>query len=306
MSTTTPQISTMADNPFAPDPDMKVWVGGQLLPVAEAAINVFDHGLLYGDGVFEGIRVYNGRIFKEKEHIQRLFESAKAIRLDLPMSAEEFSGAMQRTVEANGITGDGYIRLVVTRGVGLLGIAMTQTANPVVFVIAASITLYPKEVYERGLHSSISSVTRNYPNALSPRIKSLNYLNNILAKAEAKDAGADEAIMLNTYGRVAECTGDNIFIVRRGEVQTPPASEGILEGITRGLVMELAVKRGIPVAEKNLTRHDLFIADECFATGTAAEIIAITEISKRTIGDGKAGPITRQLNEDFVAYRTSC
>jgi branched-chain amino acid aminotransferase len=265
---------------------------------------VFDHGILYGDGVFEGIRIYNGTIFKEAEHIKRLFESAKAIRLTIPWTAEEISNAMHETVRANGIDGDGYIRLVVTRGVGSLGLSIYHTACPTVFIIAASIALYPPEVYERGLHCIVSSLARNHPNTTSPRVKSLNYLNNILAKAEAKDAGADEAIMLTTDGYICECTGDNIFFVRDGEIFTPPSSMGILEGITRKLVIELARARGIPVHEKLLIRHDLYIADECFATGTAAEVIAVTRIEGRPVGDGKPGPISRQLMQDFIDYRT--
>jgi branched-chain amino acid aminotransferase len=298
--------TTMKANPFAPGPDLKIWMDSGIVPVEEAKISVFDHGLLYGDGVFEGIRVYNGKIFKEKEHVKRFFESAKAIRLEIPMTPEQVSAAMWETLEANGITtGDGYIRLVVTRGVGSLGISVLHTANPTVIVIADKIALYPPEVYKRGLHCVVSSYVRNHSNSTSPRVKSLNYINNVMAKLEARDAGADEAIMLTAQGNVAECTGDNIFLVRDGELFTPPTSEGILEGITRNLVIELARKRGIPVQEKNLIRHDLFVCDECFATGTAAEIVAITEISKRMVGDGIPGPITKQLTQDFIAYRNS-
>jgi len=295
----------MPENPYAPRPELKIWVGTELVPAMEAKISVFDHALLYGDGVFEGIRVYHGRIFKEQEHVKRFFQSAKAIRLAIPMTREQVSSAMHKTLEANGITGDGYIRLVVTRGVGSLGISVKRTACPTVVVIADDIALYPPEVYQRGLHCVVSSITRNHPNSTSPRVKSLNYLNNVMAKLEAQDVGADEAIMLTAHGRVCECTGDNIFIVRDGELQTPPTSEGILEGITRNLVMELARKRGIPVHEKVLIRHDLYVADECFATGTAAEIVSIVTIDRRPVGDGKPGPITRQLTEDFIAYRTA-
>jgi branched-chain amino acid aminotransferase len=206
-------------------------------------------------------------------------------------------------MQANGITGDGYIRLVVTRGIGSLGLSISHTANPSVIVIADKIALYPPEVYERGLHCVISSLARNHPNTTSPRVKSLNYLNNIMAKAEAKEAGADEAIMLTTDGFVSECTGDNIFVIREGAVFTPPTCMGILEGITRNLAMDLARKRGIPVHERVLIRHDLHVADECFATGTAAEIIPITEIDGRPVADGKPGPITKQLITDFVDYR---
>ena len=305
MSTATIEVSKMPENPFAPSPDLVVWIGNELVPVEEAKISVFDHGLLYGDGVFEGIRIYNGKIFLEELHIKRFFESAKAIRLKVPMTPEEVSGSMHKAMEANGITGDGYIRLVLTRGVGSLGLSTKHTACPTVIVIADKIALYPAEVYQRGLRCIISGLARNHANTTSPRIKSLNYLNNIMAKAEAQEAGCDEAIMLTLEGHVSECTGDNIFLVRNGELSTPPTSEGILEGLTRNLVMELARKRRIPVCEKILIRHDLYIADECFATGSAAEIIAITKIDGRWVADGKPGPITKQLMEDFIAYRNA-
>jgi len=292
-------------NPFAPDPDLKIWMDGQLVPVSEARISVFDHAVLYGDGAFEGIRIYAGKIFKEAEHIRRFYESAKGIRLQIPMTPQQVSDAMHSAMDANGITGDGYIRLVVTRGVGSLGLSVVHTACPTVFVIADKIALYPAEVYDRGLHCVVSSIVRNHPNSISPRIKSLNYLNNIMAKLESRDAGADEAIMLTFDGRVSECSGDNIFLVRNGEIATPPTSEGILEGVTRGVVMELARKRGIRVEEKALIRHDLYVADECFATGTAAEVVPITMIDRRPVGDGTPGAITRQLNADFMAYRTN-
>lgn len=296
---------TQAPNPYAPSPGLKIWLGSALVPVDQAKISVFDHGLLYGDGVFEGIRIYDGKIFLEEQHLRRLFESAKAIRLELPMSQDEVSDAMHETLLANGITEDGYIRLVVTRGVGSLGISIKHTACPTLFVIADKIALYPPEVVQRGLHCIISSIARNHPNTTSPRIKSLNYLNNVMAKSEAQDAGADEAIMLSLDGHVSECSGDNIFIVRDGEVFTPPTSEGILEGITRKLVIDLARRRGLHVYEKSLVRHDLYVAHECFATGTAAEVIAITKIDGRRIGDSRPGRITRQLQADFLAYRNS-
>jgi len=299
------EVNPMTENPFAPNPDLKIWMGCKLVPVEEARISVFDHALLYGDGVFEGIRIYSGKVFKEKEHLDRFFASAKAIRLDVPLSCEKVSEAMHETMAANGITGDGYIRLVVTRGVGSLGISTRKTACPTVFIIADKIALYPPEVYQRGLKVAISSIVRNHPNATSPRVKSLNYLNNVIAKLEANDVGCDEAIMLNHLGNVAECTGDNLFLVRNGEVLTPPSSDGILEGITRELVMDLARKRGYPVSERTIVRHDLYIADECFATGTAAEVVPIVEINRRLVGDGKPGPITNQLMKDFVAYRNS-
>ncbi|MCH7994204.1 MAG: branched-chain-amino-acid transaminase [Planctomycetes bacterium] len=295
----------MSSNPYAPNPNLKIWLGHELVPVSEAKVSVFDHGLLYGDGVFEGIRIYNGKIFEEQAHIKRLYHSARAIRLDIPLTPDQISHAMHESMKANGIEGDGYIRLLVTRGVGLLGLSIGHTANPMVVVIADRIQLYPPEVYARGLHCIFSSLARNHPNTTSPRVKSLNYLNNIMAKAEAKDAGADEAILLTIDGHISECTGDNIFIVRDGAVFTPPTSEGILEGITRGLVIELMRKRNIRVEEKSLIRHDIYVADEIFATGTAAEVIPITEVERRPVADGNPGPITTQLIEDFVAYRDS-
>jgi len=306
MSTATIEVQAMpkSENPYAPNPELKIWIDGELLPAEQAKISVFDHGLLYGDGIFEGIRVYNGRIFKEEEHLKRFGQSARAIRLDLPMSLEEVGEAMHEALRANGITGDGYIRLVATRGVGSLGLSIYHTACPSIIVIADKIALYPPEVYERGLHCIFASLNRNHPNTTSPRVKSLNYLNNIMAKAEAKEAGADEAIMLTVDGYVSECTGDNIFLVRDGELYTPPTSMGILEGITRNLAIELARKRKIRVHEKLMIRHDLYIADECFATGTAAEIISITMIENRPVGNGKPGPITRQLLKDFIEYRS--
>ncbi len=291
----------MPDNPFAPNPKLKVYLDGAIVPVAEAKISVFDHGLLYGDGVFEGLRVYGGKVFKIDAHIRRLFESAKAIRLTMPMTHAQLVDAVNETVRANGIA-DGYVRLVVTRGVGYLGLAPTRTACPSVFVIADQIELYPPEMYEKGMAVITSSVVRNHPNAVSPRIKSLNYLNNILAKIEAIDAGAPEAIMFNHMGFVAECTGDNIFLVRKGQVLTPPINEGMLEGITRDVVIELVGKRSIPFREVEITRHDLYIADECFLTGSAAEVVPVTQIDGRAIGDRQVGPITRQIMADFRAY----
>lgn len=297
------EADTMTQNPYAPRTDMKVWFGDRVVPVGEARVSVFDHALLYGDGIFEGIRIYGGKIFKEKEHIKRYFLSAKAIRLQIPMSPEGVSAAMYDTMKANGITGDGYIRLLCTRGVGLLGISILHTACPTVIVIADKIALYPPEVYQRGLRCIVSSICRNHVNSTSPRVKSLNYLNNVMAKLEAKDNGCDEAIMLTPNGTIAECTGDNIFLIRDGVVMTPPLSDGMLEGITRELVMELARKRGLRVEEKTLIRHDLYACDECFATGTAAEVVPIVEVDRRPVGDGKPGAITKQLTQDFIAYR---
>jgi len=293
----------MVKNPFAPNPDLMIWLGDELVPACDAKIGVFDHGLLYGDGVFEGIRIYDGVIFKEEEHIERMFQSAKAIRLEIPMSRQQISQAMHETMRANGVTGDGYIRMLVTRGVGLLGISVVHTACPMVIIIADKIALYPPDVYQRGLRCIVASTTRNHPNTTSPRVKSLNYLNNVMAKLEARDAGADEAIMLNVNGRLCECTGDNLFLIRNGSLLTPATCEGILEGVTRGVVMDIGRKRGMQVQETFLLVHDLYVADEVFATGTAAEIVPIVEVNKRPIGDGKPGPMTRKLTEDFIAYR---
>jgi branched-chain amino acid aminotransferase len=277
---------------------LKIWIDGQLVDKADAKISVYDHGLLYGDGVFEGIRVYNGKIFACDEHMDRLWASALAIRLQIPISREEFCAAMEQTIKANNFS-DCYLRAVVTRGVGYLGLSPTKCPTPSVFIIADLIELYPKEMYEKGMPIITASVIRNHPNAVSPRIKSMNYLNNILAKIEANDAGVSEAIMLNHEGNVAECTGDNIFIVRGSQVQTPTTSDGILEGITRACVIELCGKLGIDCMEKTLQRHDLYIADECFLTGSAAEVVPVTRIDGRAIGDGQVGPITRKLMEAF-------
>ncbi|MFN9720863.1 MAG: branched-chain-amino-acid transaminase [Planctomycetota bacterium] len=276
----------------------KVYVAGKLVPAEQASVSVFDHGLLYGDGIFEGIRVYGGKVFLLKEHTDRLYESALAIRLVIPMSHAEMMKAVEDTVAANHIT-DGYVRLVVTRGAGSLGLDIRRTANPQVIIIADMISLYPPELYETGMRLVTAATIRNHPGALSPRIKSLNYLNNIMAKIEGTDAGTVEALMLNHNGEVAECTGDNIFIVKNGALKTPQPDAGILEGITRNAVMKLAKESGIPVVECVLTRHDIFVADECFLTGTAAEVIAVTSLDGRQIGTGKPGPITKTLLEKF-------
>ena len=289
-------------NPYSPNPELKIWMNGQLVPALDARINVFDHGLLYGDGIFEGIRIYNGRIFKEEEHVQRLFESAKSIRLDLGVAPADVSRAMAEAMAANRITGNGYIRLVVTRGVGSLGISTKHTAVPMMIIIADKIALYPPELYETGLQCVVSSYARNHPNTLNPRVKSLNYLNNILAKLEAQDAGANEAIMLNPHGRIAEATGDNIFIVRGKRIETPMACECLLEGITRGVVLEIAREAGYDVRESLLLRHDLYVADEVFLTGTAAEIISVVGVDRRAVGDGRPGKVTQELLKAFREY----
>lgn len=283
---------------YDPDPNLRIWVNGEFVSTAEARVSVFDHGLLYGDGVFEGIRSYAGRIYERAAHTRRFFHSAKAIRLTLPFSPEQIEDALERTVEVNGMKtpeSDAYIRMVATRGVGVLGISPIRTWKPQVVIIVSTIHMYPAEMYESGMAIITSSYVRNSPNALPPQIKSLNYLNNILAKIEAHDAGVMEAVMLNHEGYVAECTGDNIFIVRDGQLQTPPVSAGILEGITRATVIRLARDLGIEVIEKNLVRTDLYSADECFLTGTGAEIIGATTIDGRTVGDGKVGSLTRTM-----------
>jgi branched-chain amino acid aminotransferase len=277
---------------------MKVYIDGKFYDEKNAKISVFDHGLLYGDGVFEGIRAYNGRVFKLAEHIERLFYSAKAILLNIPMTAAELAAAVVQACLRNKIR-DGYIRLVVTRGAGTLGLNPNTCKRPSVIIIADKIQLYPAELYKRGLEIITVPTTRNLHSALNPAIKSLNYLNNILAKIEALNGGCEEAILLNSEGFVAECTGDNIFIVKAGQLMTPPLSAGALYGITRGVVMGLAREAGMQVAEPNLTRYDLFNADECFLTGTGAEIIAVVKIDARVIGSGKPGPVTNGLIEKY-------
>jgi branched-chain amino acid aminotransferase len=279
----------------------KVYINGKLFDKADAKISVYDHGLLYGDGVFEGIRIYAGKVFKLKEHVDRLFESAKAIKLDIPMTREQMAKAIQDTVSANNKK-DGYIRPLVTRGAGYLGLDPRKTSDPQVIIIVDDISLYPEELYESGMEIATVATIRNHPAALNPRIKSLNYLNNILAKIEGIQQGCLESLMLNHKGEVAECSGDNIFLVKDGVLRTPPIDAGVLEGITRDTVIELARKAKITVQEIALTRHDVFVADECFLTGTAAEIIPVVKCDGRTIGNGKPGPITRQLREAFQRY----
>jgi len=275
-----------------------IWFNGQLIPAAEARVGVYDHGVLYGDGIFEGIRQYHGRVFEKSAHVRRFFDSAKGIRLAVPYTASQVDAALEETLAANNLQ-DSYLRLVATRGINDLGISPTNVTNPCVFIIADSIQMYPAELYRDGMPIVTATTIRSHPNSLSPKIKSLNYLNNIAAKWEALDAGVREAVMLNHLGYVCECTADNIFIVRHGELATPCEESGILVGITRGVVLNLARAGGIPIAETNLTRHDLYIADECFITGTGAEIVPITSIDRRTIGTGKPGPITQRLIAAF-------
>ena len=276
----------------------QVWINGELLPAEQATVSVYDHGLLYGDGVFEGIRSYGGKVFRMAAHLDRLWYSAKAILLEIPYTKAELAAAIEQTLDVNGIV-DGYIRVVITRGKGTLGIDPKKCSEPRVIVITDSIELYPAEDYENGLEIVTVSTIRNHAAALSPRIKSLNYLNNILAKIEGHQAGCKEALMLNHKGEVAECTGDNLFLVRDGRLLTPPIDAGILEGITRDAVIELARKSGMSVEEIPLTRHDIYVADECFLTGTAAEVIPVVKVDSRPIGDGKPGKITRELIEAF-------
>jgi len=277
---------------------LKVYLGGKLYDKDDAKISVYDHGLLYGDGVFEGIRSYGGKVFRLEAHLERLWYSAKAIWLEIPISKEEMARAIVDTLRVNGIE-DGYIRVVVTRGVGTLGLDPNRCEKPQVIIITDHISLYPDELYRKGLEIVTVSTARNHPAALNPRIKSLNYLNNILAKIEGLQAGCIEALMLNHKGEVAECTGDNIFLVRKGKLLTPPNEAGILEGITRAAVMELAQEAGIDVREVALTKHDVYIADECFLTGTAAEVVPVVKVDSRKIGDGTPGPTTRDLMERF-------
>lgn len=277
---------------------MKVYIDGQFLDENEAKISVFDHGLLYGDGVFEGIRAYHNRVFKLTEHIERLYWSAKAILLDIPMSRQEMIEATLATCRANDLR-DGYIRLVVTRGRGTLGLDPRRCPKASVIIIADQIKLYPHEYYEKGLTIVTVPTTRNLVNSVNPAIKSLNYLNNILAKIEANNAGVEEAIMLNSEGFVAECTGDNIFLVQRGRLMTPPLSAGALYGITRNAVIDCAQALGIATSEPSLTRYDVYNADEMFLTGTAAELIPVVKVDGRVIGTGTPGPLTSKLNARF-------
>lgn len=277
---------------------MKVFLNGSFVDSADAKISVFDHGLLYGDGVFEGIRLYGGCVFKLDEHLDRLEKSAKAILLNLPWSRQEISDIVCEACRVNGLR-DGYIRLMVTRGVGSLGLSHKNCKEPQLIVIADTISLYPQEFYENGLKIITSPTRRINSAALPPMVKSLNYLNNIMAKADAMQAGCLEAIMLNDQGYVAECTGDNIFIRHRDQWLTPPYHSGALKGITRGAVLEIMDKLGMKVSETNITRYEVWTADEMFLTGTAAEIIPVVDVDSRIIGDGKPGEDTAKLLAAF-------
>src|SRR5438309_10588223 len=278
--------------------EAKIYIDGKFYSEANAKVSVFDHGLLYGDGIFEGIRFYNGRVFRLEEHIDRLWDSAHSICLEIPMSKREMTEALLDTIRQNDLR-DGYIRQIVTRGVGNLGLNPTQCKRPSVIIIATTIALYPESAYKNGLTVVTCATRRTNPGALNPAVKSLNYLNNVMARIEANLAGADEALMLNDAGNVAECTADNIFVVKRGQIFTPPIAAGALRGITRLVVFEMAAELGIKITEADITRHDVFVADECFLTGTAAEIIPVVKADGRLIGKGKPGPITARTIARF-------
>lgn len=282
--------------------ETQIWMNGDFVAPDDATVSVFDHGLLYGDGVFEGIRAYEGRIFRLEEHVDRLYRSAHVLDLTLPYDRDEMVDAVVETVRENGLS-DAYIRLVATRGEGDLGLDPEHCSEPTVFIIAAGIELYPEEVYEKGLELVTVPTRRNQPEAINPRVKSLNYLNNIMAKMEAKQAGYDEAIMLNEQGYVVECTGDNIFLVESEElIRTPPPYQGVLEGITRDVLIELAESNGIEVREEPLNRYDLYVGEECFVTGTAAEVLPVVNIDGRDVGEGTPGSVSGNLIEEFREY----
>lgn len=279
---------------------LKIWLDGKIVDEGEAKVSVFDHGLLYGDGVFEGIRFYHGRVFRLEAHVKRLFDSSKAILLDLPWTADEVCRSICETIRANGLE-DGYVRLLVTRGVGSLGLSPESCPVPTMIIIAADIQLYPQSDYEVGLKVVTCATRRPTHSSLSPQVKSLNYLNNVMAKVESLRAGGREGLMLNEQGYVAECTGDNIFIVKNGVVYTPPVSDGGLDGITRGVIFELAAQLNVTIEERTMTRFDIITADECFLTGTAAEVIPAVELDHRPIGEGVPGALTGRFIEAFRA-----
>ncbi|MEO5718589.1 MAG: branched-chain-amino-acid transaminase [Chthoniobacterales bacterium] len=277
---------------------LQIYIDGEYFDQADAKVSVFDHGLLYGDGIFEGIRFYDGRVFRMEEHMERLWESARSICLDIPISRAEMDEALLETIRQNDLR-DGYVRLIVTRGVGNLGLNPAQCKRPSVIIIASTIALYPEEVYRKGLTVVTVATRRMGPATLNPAIKSLNYLNNVLARIEANLANADEALMLNDAGNVAECTADNVFIVKRGQIMTPPIAAGALRGITRAVVFDIADELGIKISEPDLTRHDIYVADEAFLTGTAAEVIPMIKVDGRIIGDGKPGEVTNRTITRF-------
>ncbi len=278
--------------------EAKIYIDGKFCSEASAKVSVFDHGLLYGDGIFEGIRFYNGRVFRLEEHLERLWDSARSICLKIPLTRQEMTEALLETIRQNHLR-DGYIRLLVTRGVGNLGLNPEQCKNPSVIIIVATIALYHEDFYRRGLNIVTVATRRSNPASLNPAVKSLNYLNNVMARIEANLAGADEALMLNDAGNVAECTADNVFIIKHGQIFTPPITAGALRGITRSVVFDIASEFDLKVMEVNLTRHDIFVADECFLTGTAAEIVPVVKADGRPIGNGRPGPITTRIIARF-------
>jgi branched-chain amino acid aminotransferase len=288
----TPALKTSATT------SLQIYIDGEFFDQADAKVSVFDHGLLYGDGVFEGIRFYNGRVFRMEAHMDRLWESARSICIEIPISREEMDEALLETIRQNDLR-DGYVRLIVTRGVGNLGLNPVHCKRPSVIIIASTVALYSEEVFRRGLTVVTVATRRMGPATLNPAIKSLNYLNNVLARIEANLANADEALMLNDAGNIAECTADNVFVVKRGQIMTPPITAGALRGITRSVVFDIAAELDIKISEPDLTRHDLYIADEAFLTGTAAEVIPMIKVDGRTIGDGKPGPITQRTIARF-------
>src|SRR6266481_3972323 len=290
-----PAVSTAAKRATKPS---QIYVDGKFYAEGEAKVSVFDHGLLYGDGIFEGIRFYNGRVFRLEQHLERLWNSARSICLDIPMTRQEMTEALLETIRQNHLR-DGYIRLVVTRGVGNLGLNPEQCKNPSVIIIAATIALYHEDFYRKGLSIVTVATRRSNPASLNPAVKSLNYLNNVMARIEANLAGADEALMLNDEGNVAECTADNVFIIKRDQIFTPPIHAGALRGVTRSVIFDIAAELGLKISEPDITRHDVFIADECFLTGTEAEIVPVVKADGRIIGDGKPGPITTRIIARF-------
>jgi branched-chain amino acid aminotransferase len=296
--TVKPAIETRSDASRSAAKEGRIYIDGKFYSEADAKISVFDHGLLYGDGIFEGIRFYDGRVFRLEAHLERLWDSARSICLEVPMSMHEMTEALLETIRQNDLR-DGYIRLLVTRGIGNLGLNPAQCKRPSVIIIVATITLYPAEVYQKGLTVVTCATRRTNPSALNPAVKSLNYLNNVMARIEANLAGVDEALMLNDAGNVAECTADNVFIIKRGHIFTPPITAGALRGITRSVVFEIAAELGLKITETDITRHDVFIADECFLTGTAAEIIPVIKADGRLIANGQPGPISTRMIARF-------
>jgi branched-chain amino acid aminotransferase len=299
-TTVKPAAETEAASASSAAKGLTIFLDGKFVPEADAKVSVFDHGLLYGDGIFEGIRFYNGRVFKLEEHLERLWDSARSICLEIPMDRAEMTEALLETIRQNGLR-EGYIRLIVTRGVGNLGLNPVQCKRPSVIIIATTIALYPKEAYESGLTVVTCATRRTGAAALNPAVKSLNYLNNVMARIEANLAGADEALMLNEAGNVAECTADNVFIIKHGQIFTPPIAAGALRGITRSVVFDIAAELGQKITETDITRHDVFVADECFLTGTAAELIPVIKADGRMIGNGKPGSITLKMIGRFRA-----